>query len=167
VAPSNVAKPPAAEDSPKPNNPSPAAVAVPNGSTPSLEQTILQAWTMSAIPMDRGDGLGCSCRIDSLPIPQQQIKARLDRQQRRSSSVVECLEKLNPQQRSMVTDHAKRQTSDLLFVEQLQRVHLATVFGDLEVAVLMWITASSMTQSESIVIYVRACVYPFSLVLLT
>lgn len=115
-------------------------------SVSNWRQSNLQAWTMSAVPVDTGGSIGCSCQIEPLPIPQDQIKARLERQQKQPPSVVDCLESLNLHQRSMVLDHVRREQLNLLFVERLQSMKLTTVFGELDIAVLFWITEPSASQ---------------------
>ncbi|KAF2640620.1 hypothetical protein P280DRAFT_469358 [Massarina eburnea CBS 473.64] len=98
----------------------------------------LQAWTSSVIP-GLTTGEGRCITIVELSISDDKINELLE-QQPENYDILIALEKLNTYQRSMVTRHAQRRRATVLFVKIWRNEKIPTVFGDLDVQTLLWVT---------------------------
>lgn len=108
-----------------------------NAQEPDEQETLL-AYTNNVIESGRDE---VACQVRRLRIPTAEIKARLDSQLEKCSSVITMLQDINSQQRNLVLGHVSAINAHLHSVEKLEVVHKATVLGDIDVTVLMWIVS--------------------------
>ncbi|KAI9767114.1 MAG: hypothetical protein M1840_005903, partial [Geoglossum simile] len=94
------------------------------------------AWTTSVIPTYTGG----DCEIEALPVSEDAIVQYLEQLGKQSASVLEQVNKLNVQQRKLVLDHIREKGLTLVSVGELGHQKLVTVFGDIRITTLVWIT---------------------------
>lgn len=107
----------------------------------------LQAWIFSILP-GLTTGQGSSLGVIDLSISELEIRALLQKQEAQQNSLSDILNQLNTYQRCAVLDQTRRSNSRLLYIDVWHKESIATVFGELEVVTLMWITSSAEKISE-------------------
>lgn len=113
---------------------------------------VLQAWT---IGIHDGLTLGDDGVFDvhEVSLPEARVLDILGDHETQQSSPLEWLSKLNTYQRCLVFDHVNRHDLTLLYVGTWRNEIIPTVLGELEVAILIWIT--SVTRERAM----RASMY--------
>lgn len=106
----------------------------------------LQAWTFSVLP-GLSSGFGASLSIVELTLLEVEIRALLQKQEAQNSSPLRTLHNLNSYQRHLILAHIDSRGSKLLHVDEWHKESVPTVFGQLEIVTLVWIT-SSMERRE-------------------
>ena len=109
----------------------------------------LQAWTFSALP-GLSSGVGNSVDIIELTLPETEIRARLQKQEAEHRSPLETLHKPNNYQRHLMLAHSYFGDSTLLHVDAWHKERIPTVFGQLDIVTLIWITSSTQRREGPI-----------------
>jgi hypothetical protein len=111
---------------------------------------ILQAWTSTILP-GLTDGNSYSLAIVELTIPPAQVQSLLPihSQHPTSPSTMDILRNLNPYQRRMILDHVQARGAKLLHVDVWHKESVVTVFGQLDVVTLIWITSTTQEKLKA------------------
>ena len=134
--------------------------------TSNLTPPRLEAWTVDTEPMARGQDLGLKCKVRTLTISQSEMQRFVDN--RSHTSLMDELEELNGQQKTMIFDNLRDHEAELISISTLRSENLATVLGDINATCLIWITTSrnpSVEQSVQslsvpLTLYIKTCVAP-------
>ncbi|KAF2118721.1 hypothetical protein BDV96DRAFT_568379 [Lophiotrema nucula] len=104
-------------------------------------QQLLRAWTTGATP-GLHDGKARALTIHELRLPKEDIQALLEEHKDGSRNPFKSIFKLNAYQRRLVLEHVAAVDSTLLYVDIWGQEQMSTVFGVVEIAVLMWVTST-------------------------
>ncbi|KAH7555664.1 hypothetical protein BM1_07287 [Bipolaris maydis] len=101
----------------------------------------LQAWTFSILP-GLSSGFGASLGIVELTLLETEIRTLLQKQDAQKCSPLKTLHDLNSYQRHLILAHIDSRDAKLLHVDVWHKESIPTVFGQLDIETLIWITSS-------------------------
>lgn len=105
---------------------------------------LLYAWTTSVLP-GLSTGLERSVDIHPLDMPQEKLQEMVDESLKKDMRPLEVVYKLNAYQRRLVLEHIAARRSALLYLGTWHHETIPSVFGNLDVTILIWITRISST----------------------
>lgn len=117
---------------------------------PPESKSGLHAWITSVTP-GLNYGYGDSVAIHRLDLDDSELNSLLEQQRQPLKS----LSKLNAYQRRLLLSHAEDRHSTIVFVDVWSQESITTVFGDLNVAILIWVTSSPDSAIGDFVPYKR------------
>jgi len=111
-------------------------------------ESLLQAWTSTILP-GLTTGTEHSLAIIELSMPLSQIQSLLPSSSQDPSPTMDILRKLNPYQRRMILDHVQPRGAKLLHVDVWHNESVATVWGELDIVTLIWITSTTKEKLKA------------------
>lgn len=125
----------------------------PKPSSPSIKANdihgFLQAWTFTVLP-GLSSGFGASLSIVELTLLETEIRTLLQKQEAQNRSPLKTLHTLNSYQRHLILAHVDSRDAKLLHIDEWHKESIPTVFGQLEIVTLVWITSSAERREGAV-----------------
>jgi hypothetical protein len=89
----------------------------------------------------------CSVRYTELNLATSEVHSLIASRTSEDYSLHEALEELNLSQRGYVLDHVSQHSAALVFVDIWKKERFITVFGKIELALLVWVTSGGLPDT--------------------